>query len=193
MSGSAVVLGTDRTPNETFMQVAGHGFSMDANRLRELMETRPSLKLHLSRFAQVQMTQAAHTALSNGRGKLEERLARWLLMGHDRVDGEDIALTHEFLSIMLGVRRAGVTVATHLLEGKGLIRATRGAITVIDREGLEEEAHHSYGVPEREYERLFGFSEPGSDRIDRKEDAERDHHVERNPGTGPSPSDPVSR
>jgi CRP-like cAMP-binding protein len=106
------------------------------------------------------MTQTSQTALSNGQSKLEERLARWLLMCHDRINGDTVELTHEFLSVMLGVRRAGVTVGTHVLEGKGLIRASRGGITILDREGLEEEAQGFYGVPEASYARLIGFDQP---------------------------------
>ena len=84
-----------------------------------------------------------------------QRLARWLLMCHDRVNGDELPLTHEFLSIMLAVRRAGVTEAIHVLEGAGIIRARRAFITILDRERLEETAGESYGVPEAEYERLI--------------------------------------
>jgi hypothetical protein len=76
-------------------------------------------------------------------------------MCHDRVPGDRLVLTHDFLAVMLGVRRAGVTVGTHQLEGKGLIRAQRGVITVLDRDGLEVEARGSYGATEKEYLRLF--------------------------------------
>lgn len=155
MSGTAVVLDGDVSPHETFMQVSGHGLAIEAGRLRDAMEARPSLRRHFLRYVQSLLTQTTHTALSNGRAKLEERLARWLLMCHDRIDGDTLELTHEFLSVMLGVRRAGVTVGTHILEGNGLIRASRGQITILDREGLEAEAHQSYGVPEDEYARLF--------------------------------------
>ena len=77
---------------------------------------------------------------------METRLARWLLMCHDRVDGDDIQITHDFLSMMLGVRRAGVTTTIHILEGNGLIRAKRGVITVLDRDKLEELADNAYGL-----------------------------------------------
>ena len=87
---------------------------------------------------------------------LEQRLARWLLMCHDRVDGGDLSTTHEFLSLMLGVRRAGVTVALQVLEDRGLIATKRAQITVLDRAKLEAVAGDSYGVPEAEYARLFG-------------------------------------
>ncbi|MGR3711243.1 MAG: helix-turn-helix domain-containing protein, partial [Alterinioella nitratireducens] len=86
--------------------------------------------------------------------------ARWLLMCHDRIRNDEMSLTHEFISVMLGVRRAGVTVGTHMLEGKGLIRANRGQIVVLDRAGLENEAWKSYGAPEADYERLIGYDQP---------------------------------
>ena len=156
MSGIAVVMDEDRSPNETFMQIAGHGFLIKADELRALMEASKSLRRHLMHFAHAQLTQTIHTALSNGHGRLEERLARWILMCHDRIDGDELALTHEFMALMLGVRRAGVTVGTHVLEGKGLIRNSRGMIIILDREGLEEQARQSYGVPEAEYARVIG-------------------------------------
>ena len=88
-------------------------------------------------YAHTFMVQTSQTALANGRSKIEERLARWLLMAADRVEGE-LALTHEFLSIMLGVRRSGVTTALQELERTGLIAHRRGFVTILDREGLEE-------------------------------------------------------
>jgi CRP-like cAMP-binding protein len=161
MSGSAVVMQSGYSTQETFMQISGAGMVIEADRLMELLEQSPSLQRHLLRYLQVMLTQASQTALSNGQCKLEERLARWLLMCHDRTSGNTIELTHEFLSVMLGVRRAGVTVCTHMLEGKGLIKANRGEIVVLDRKGLEDEAQGSYGVPEAEYARLIGFDQPG--------------------------------
>ena len=155
MSGMAVVTGTDSLPTQTIMQVSGKGRRIEADRLRDLMEARPRIRALLLRFVQAIFVQASQTALSNGRATLEERLARWLLMCHDRIRGDEMALTHEFLAVMLGVRRAGVTIGTHLLEGKGLIRAKRGRIVIVDREGLEELAKSSYGASEAEYERLF--------------------------------------
>ena len=94
--------------------------------------------------------------MANGRSKIEERLARWLLMAHDRVDDDELRLTHEFLAVMLGVRRPGVTVAVNLLEKSGLIRAERGVITILDRQGLEETSNGAYATPEAEFQRLFG-------------------------------------
>jgi CRP-like cAMP-binding protein len=101
------------------------------------------------------MIQAAHTALANGRAKIEERLARWLLMAHDRADGDELAVTHEFLSIMLGVRRPGVTVALNTLETRGLVRGERATVVILDRKGLIEMTNGFYGTPEAEARRLF--------------------------------------
>ena len=162
MSGLAVVLGGDRTPHETFVQLPGEGLRLPADALRAVMGERPEVRRVLLLYAQAWMIQTAHTVLVQGRGKLEERLARWLLMSHDRADGDELPLTHEFLALMLGVRRAGVTMATHLLEGRGVIRARRGRLSVLDREGLEEVAGGLYGAPEAEYRRLIGPpDEPG--------------------------------
>ena len=103
-------------------------------------------------------SQAAHTAISNARSKLDKRLARWLLMAHDRIGDNRLPMTNEFFSLMLGVRRAGVTEAVHALESPGLIKRTRGQIVVRDRKGIEQRAGASYGVPEAEYRRLMGPS-----------------------------------
>ncbi|MCF7701907.1 Crp/Fnr family transcriptional regulator [Loktanella sp. M215] len=158
MSGTPVTLQASHSPHQSFMQVAGEGFAIDASTLRTLLDQNPTLQRHLLRYVQVMITQTSQTALSNGQSKLEERLARWLLMCHDRTRGDIMELTHEFLSVMLGVRRAGVTVAIHLLEGKGLIRANRGQIIILDRHELEDLAQSAYGTSEAEYARLIGFS-----------------------------------
>jgi CRP-like cAMP-binding protein len=157
MSGIAVVMGNDRSPHSNFIQVAGHGQSMPADALRTAMRESPSLRDSFLHFAQAFMVQTAHTAVANGRGKLEERLARWLLMAHDRIDGDELTLTHEFLALMLGVHRPGVTVAIGLLEQKGLVSTERGMIVIEDRAGLKELAGGFYGVPEAESLRLTGW------------------------------------
>lgn len=156
MSGLSVVMGSDRSPHETFMQVEGAGRRVSVADLEGAMGRSATLRGHLLRFCQVMMVQTAHTALANGQANIEERLARWLLMCRDRSDGDELELTHEFLALMLGVRRAGVTVAMGLLDRRGLVRAHRGGCAVLDREGLEELADGIYGVPEAEYRRLLG-------------------------------------
>jgi CRP-like cAMP-binding protein len=160
MTGLSIVLGDDRSVNRTFVQAPGSALRLSANDLRLAMDRSRSLRVGLLRYAQVFLVQLGQTALANGRTRLEARLARWLLMAHDRFDKGAFPFTHRFLALMLGVRRPGVTVALHFLEGYGLIKARRGLITVIDRKGLEAHANGSYGVPEAEYERLFG--RPGS-------------------------------
>lgn len=156
MSGTSIVTGAGTSPLETFVQVPGYGYAIEAEVLRGLLETHHPLRAHFMRYVHCLSIQTTQTALCNGQAKLEERLARWLLMCHDRIPTDRLEITHEFMAVMLGVRRAGVTVGTHYLEGKGLIRAERGVITIRDRDGLESEARGSYGVPEREYVRLFG-------------------------------------
>ena len=90
--------------------------------------------------------QVAHTAMINARSKIEERLARWLLVAHDRLDGDDLPLTHEFLATMLGVRRPGVTVALHALQKIGLVEPGHGSIRVVDRKGLEQASNGAYAL-----------------------------------------------
>lgn len=153
--GPSVFLGVDRTPHQSFFQMEGAGYQIPAPLMIRALEASPSLHDLLLRYIHVLMVQTAATAMSNGDSVLSERMARWLLMCHDRVDGDELALTHEFLSLMLAVRRPGVTEAIHLLEGTGIIRARRAHITILDRERLEETAGDSYGVPEAEYERLI--------------------------------------
>ena len=155
MTGVAVILGTDRSPNETFMQLAGSGWRVPTDRLRHAQEKSATLSRELLRYAHVFLVQTSQTALSNGRSKIDERLARWLLMAHDRADSEQLKLTHDFLATMLGVRRPGVTVALSLLERQGLIRVHRGVISLTDRKGLEELSNGAYGAPEAEARRLF--------------------------------------
>jgi CRP-like cAMP-binding protein len=157
MTGEPVILTVDQTPHQTFIQVAGSGLRMRAEALSGAMEASPSLKALLLRWVQVLMIQTAQSALANGRYTIQERLARWLLMCHDRLDGDDLPLTHEFLSLMLGVRRSGVTEALHVLEGVKIVRTSRGRIHVLDREKLEEIAGDCYGLPEAEYAKLIGL------------------------------------
>jgi CRP-like cAMP-binding protein len=162
MTGLSLIMGDDRSANETFIQAEGEGLRISAEKLIGALEASASLRRCLLRYVQAFLSQTTQTALANGRANIDERLARWILMAHDRLDGDELQLTHEFLALMLGVRRPGVTVALHYLEGKRLIKSTRGLVTVLDREGLEEIAGGSYGVPEAEYARLFGGQGSGA-------------------------------
>jgi CRP-like cAMP-binding protein len=144
LTGLAVLMGVDRSPHETYMQVAGAGHRISSSQLRDLMSQSASLHRALLRHAYAFTLQTAQTALVNGRHKIEERLARWLLMAHDRLPSDHLPLTHEFLALMLGVRRPGVTVEIKDLQERGLIRAQRRGILVIDRAGLEACANGAY-------------------------------------------------
>jgi CRP-like cAMP-binding protein len=155
MSGTSVVLGGRSSPLSTYMQVRGDGQHISAGALRKAMTTSGTLHEMLLKFVQVFMMQTAHTAIANAQAKLDERLARWILMAHDRVRGRTLPLTHEFLALMLGVRRAGVTEALQSLSNQRLIKSGRGEIVVLDRKGIERTAGDLYGVPEAEYRRLI--------------------------------------
>lgn len=156
--GTCIVLEAEQSPHHSFIQIAAKGWRIGSGALMEAMDASRELRRLLTRYAHVFMTQVSSTAQSNADYTVEERLARWILMCHDRSDADQIMITHEFMALMLGVRRPGVTVATHLLEGEGMIRATRGIITVLDREKLKRKANGSYGLAESEYERLIGPS-----------------------------------
>ena len=158
MTGVSVVLGSDRSPHATFVQAPGDGFRIPADALRTAIGESRTLHALFLRFCCAFLCQATTTALANGRATIEERLARWVLLAHDRWDGDTLTLTHEFLALMLGVRRAGVTMALHLLESRALIRSERGAIMVLDRDGLIEAANGLYGTAEAEYTRLTGWN-----------------------------------
>jgi CRP-like cAMP-binding protein len=138
MTGLAVVLGADRAQHSTYIQVAGNGHRVSAARLREVDAQSPALHRAMLRYAYAFLAQTTTTALANGRSKIEERLARWLLMAQDRLGGETLTLTHEFLGLMLGTHRPGVTLALQGLERAGFITTRRGKITIIDRKALEK-------------------------------------------------------
>jgi CRP-like cAMP-binding protein len=155
MSGVSLVMGDDRAQHSAYMQIGGNGFRIPKEKFCAVLEQSASLKALMLKSAQAFMIQTAHTALANGRAKLEQRLARWLLMAHDRLDSDAVPLTHEFLAVMLGVRRAGVTVAVHSFERRGLIATRRGQLTMVSRTGIEEIAGSFYGAPEAELKRLM--------------------------------------
>jgi CRP-like cAMP-binding protein len=147
VTGLAVLMGADRSPHETYMQVAGADQRITTASLRDALSQSESLQRTLLRQGYAFTIQTAQTALANGRHTIEERLARWLLMADDRVDGEELPLPHEFLALMLGVRRPGVTVALKRLQSDGVIKAKRGGVVIRDRVGLEERANGAYEMP----------------------------------------------
>jgi CRP-like cAMP-binding protein len=156
MTGQSLVLGNDRTPYSTYMQVAGEGNCIDAQELTNAMKASETLRDVFLKYAHVFSVQTAHTAISNAHATLVQRLARWLLMAHDRLGTPALPLTHEFMSLMIGARRAGVSDTLKQLRDAKLITTIRGEVTVRDSEGLRRIAGKTYGVPEAEYRRLFG-------------------------------------
>ena len=153
--GLPIILDAEQSPVEVLVQSKGRALSVDRDSMLESFEHCPVLKSLLLRYNHVVTVQNAQSALANGRFTITERLARWLLMSHDRADSNEIEMTHEFLSLMLAVRRSGVTEALHELEGMNVIRSTRGRVAILNRLGLETIAGSSYGTPESEYERLI--------------------------------------
>ena len=162
MAGLPVVHGIDRSPHGYLVQAAGQALRITAQNLRTAMQHNLPLHAGLLRYAHTLMVQTAQTAYANAGFNIEARLARWILMTDDRLAREDLPLTHDFLSMMLGVRRPGVTLAVQGLEGNRLIRAARGRITVLDRSGLEEVAGSAYGISEAEYASVMGQAHGGA-------------------------------
>ena len=154
-SGVPVILGVESSPHKSFMETEGTALRIRSAQVVQAMRTSEALASLLLRYAHAFMIQVASTVLADGRYGIQERTARWLLMSQDRMGGDDLPLTHEFLSLMLGVRRASVTDALHALEGEGAIKATRALIHIRNRKTLEAIAGHCYGMPEAEYERVM--------------------------------------
>jgi CRP-like cAMP-binding protein len=155
VTGLQVILGNDQSPYETFIQAPGTALRIEAQKLRAAMDKSRTLHQLLLRYVQVFMIQTSQTALSNASGLLTQRLARWLLMCEDRLSSKPLPLTHQFLAMMLGVQRSGVTIALGELENRELIRCKRGTITILDRPTLMKLTNGSYGVAEAEYQRRF--------------------------------------
>lgn len=141
--------------HDIHVQIAGDGYRMSYGTFRHWMDENRNFSRVVLRSIEAFSVQLAHTAVSNAVHEVNQRLARWLLMCHDRVTGNEIPITHEFISHMLAVRRPSVTVALQTLEGEHFIESERGLITIRNRPGLEQFAHDAYGKPEREYRRLM--------------------------------------
>ncbi len=153
--GGPLVLQVDHFPYQIVVQSELRGQKIARAPFQAVLEKCPQLRAQLLRFVHVFTLQTAHTSLANAHYKIEERLARWLCMCHDRADGNEFEMTHEFLSLMLAVRRSSITDALHELESKRTIRSTRGSLKILNRARLEESAKGAYGIPEAEYERLI--------------------------------------
>lgn len=152
---TAAVTGARISSYDVTVQLDAKGYSMGFDDFRRWMDQSKPFAQIMNRSMEGFTVQLAHTAVSNAVHDVNERLARWLLMCHDRSRSDEMAVTHELLSVLLGVRRPSVTTALHVLEGEGLIRSLRGSVVIRDRLALEDFAHDSYGRPEAEYRRLM--------------------------------------
>jgi CRP-like cAMP-binding protein len=153
--GLNVVLGSLTTPHEAIVQLPGEALRVRTRVLTE--EFRKGGQLHdlLLRYTQAFIIQLAQTAACNRSHPIGGRLARWLLMSHDRAMTDDLALTHEFIAVMLGTRRAGVSEAAGKLQNDGVIKYKRGHIQIVDRKGLEAISCECYPIVKREFDRLL--------------------------------------
>ena len=156
MVGLPVLLGNDRDTFESMVQVPGRALRIEAQAFRDIIGRQPGLQRALLRYALAHFEEVARSAACNGRHSVEQRLSRWMLMAHDRIEGNEFPMTHEFLAMMLGIRRAGVTTAAGMLQKAGLISYQRGRMAVTDRPGLETVACECYGIGRRAVDRLVG-------------------------------------
>lgn len=153
--GVSLFMGGESTPSRAVAQSAGLGFRLPAQVIKdEFNRAGPTMHL-LLRYTQALITQMAQTAVCNRHHSLDQQLCRWLLLSLDRLQGHELTMTQELISNMLGVRREGVTEAAMQLQAAGLIRYSRGKISVLDRSGLERRTCECYAVVKKEYDRLL--------------------------------------
>jgi CRP-like cAMP-binding protein len=158
---NAVMGGSETTQTEYIVQIAGSAMKIDARILLEEFNRNNELRDVLLRYTQALIAQISQTTACNSLHVLEQRLPRWLLEAQDRVNSNDLKLTQEFLSDMLGVRRAGVTQAAQKLQENGLIEYRRGLVQILDKGRLEEAACECFGTVREEYDRLLGTKQKG--------------------------------
>jgi CRP-like cAMP-binding protein len=149
--GLAVVLGTMVALHRTVVQIPGLALRISATDLQAIMAKNPPIRDHLLRYVQLLMSQKAQVALCNAKHEIDKRLARWLLLAHDRVSGDQLPVTHDLLAMMLGVRRAGVSEALAVLEANGVIAKSRGALKIVSHEALKAHACECYKIIEERF------------------------------------------
>ncbi len=156
MAGLPLVFGVETSDVEALVQGPGTALRMEAGAFRFALDEHPPLRALLFRYGEFMRAQVMQTAACNGNHGLEQRLARWLLMSHDRAGSDHFLMAHEFMATMLCVHRPTITVAATILQRAGLIRYGSGEITVVDRPGLEAAACECHGVVRRQYQKLLG-------------------------------------
>lgn len=158
MTGIAPVMGADSAPHDTIMQIAGKGVRARLDRVRQAIDASTSLRRVILGYAQLFLSHVGAGAAANARNKVEERLARWLAVARERADTDELHLTHDVIGQLLGVRRAGVTIALKDLQHRGLIECHRGAIKITNRAGLIEASHGAYQLADEMTGRGAGSS-----------------------------------
>jgi CRP-like cAMP-binding protein len=156
--GIALFMGGETTPSRAVVQSGGHGYRLRASVLKSEFQRGGALQHLLLRFTQALITQMTQTAVCNRHHAVDQQLCRWLLLSLDRLDTNELVMTHELIANMLGVRREGVTEAAGRLQAEGLIEYSRGRITVLDRPHLEARVCECYAVVKKEYDRLLPAS-----------------------------------
>jgi CRP-like cAMP-binding protein len=155
--GLPIVLDDERAPTSVYIQVPGCGLRMKVSVFKKELSRSVSLRTVMHRYTHAFFNQVAQSAACNQFHSLEQRCSRWLLMTRDRMDSDTFMLTQEFLAMMLGVQRTGVSVAASALQRAGIISYKRGNVVIIDRRGLEQRSCECYGVSKREFDRLLGI------------------------------------
>ena len=156
MVGLPLVFGDNQAPTSVYIQVPGAGLRMTAAVFKRELAQSASMRVAMLRYAHAFFNQVAQSAACNRFHNIQQRTCRWMLMTHDRMQSDEFLLTQEFLAMMLGVQRTGVTAAAGGLQRAGLIRYTRGNVTILDRRGLERSSCECYAVSKLEFDRLLG-------------------------------------
>jgi CRP-like cAMP-binding protein len=156
MLGTALLSGVDTSYSESIVQLSGSALKMSAGDLCAEIEANAPFRAVLLRYYEALSAQVMQTAACNGRHGLEQRLARWLLMAHDRAGGAELPLTQDFIAMMLGVHRPSITVTAGILQRAGLIRYANGLVTVLDRGALEAASCECYAAVKNRYTSLLG-------------------------------------
>jgi CRP-like cAMP-binding protein len=154
--GLPIVLGDDQAPTAVYVQVPGSGLRMKASLFKRELARSPTMQVVMLRYVHALFNQVAQSAACNHFHSLEQRCCRWLLMTRDRMDSDKFLLTQEFLAMMLGVQRPGVSIAAGGLQRAGLITYSRGNVAILDGVGLKKRSCECYGVSKREFDRLLG-------------------------------------
>lgn len=156
--GVALFMGGETTPSRALVQSAGFAYRLAGAAMKQEFNRSGAMQHLLLRYTQALLTQMAQTAVCNRHHSVDQQLCRWLLLSLDRLPSNEVSMTQELIANMLGVRREGVTEAAGNLQNAGLIRYSRGRITVVDRARLEQRVCECYAVVKKEFDRLLPYA-----------------------------------